>query len=61
MQRHEADKGAVTVAMGEVDAELNRAAEENAAVALAIKELEEKNVCVCMYVYVCMYVCLNVS
>ena len=44
----------MTVAMGEVDAELNRAAEENAAVALAIKELEEKNVCV----YVCMYVCM---
>eukprot|EP01036_Dinobryon_divergens_P023323 gene23323-31654_t len=31
LQKHESDKGVATAAMGEVDADLNRAAEENAA------------------------------
>jgi hypothetical protein len=71
LQKHEVNKEAVMAAIKEVESELNLATKENAAVELAIKDLEENNVCMlCMYVcklmracvciYACLYVCIYV-
>ena len=51
LQKHEVNKEGVMAAIKEVESELNLATKENAAVELAIKDLEENNVCM----YVCMY------
>ena len=70
LQKHEVNKEAVMAAIKEVESELNLATKENAAVELAIKDLEENNVCMYLciqynteyliYVYICMYVCMYV-
>ena len=64
LQKHEVNKEAVMAAIKEVESELNLATKENAAVELAIKDLEENNVCMYLciqynteyliYVYICM-------
>ncbi len=52
LQKHEVNKEAVMAAIKEVESELNLATKENGAVELAIKDLEENNVCM----YLCIYV-----